>query len=221
VFCPTIFWGDGSDPAHASYLAALARALDPAVRLFWTGDAVVTPRITRTAAKGYQAAVGRRLVLWDNYPCNDDAPTMHLGPLVGRDADLPDVVDGYMTNPMRRQNRLGRLPLATAADYARDPATYDPTASMRAAIDRLATTAEERAILIELVALYAGSIARGENQYFNPVRAAISQTTGRERAAGLRDLEALVGRFQAAFGDRYPVELDSLRSDLSYATGSG
>jgi hyaluronoglucosaminidase len=160
-------------------------------------------------------------VLWDNYPCNDDAPTMHLGPLVGRDSDLPSAVDGYMTNPMRRQNRLGRLPLATAADYARDPGTYDPAASMRSAIRRVASPGEERAILTELVALYAGSIARGENQYFNPVRAAMIQASDKGRAAWIRDLEALVGRFQATFGERYPAELDTLRSDLSYATGAG
>ena len=91
VFCPTIFWGDASDPAHAAYLGALSRALDERVRVFWTGDGVVTPRITRAAAERYRAAIGRRMVIWDNYPCNDDAPTMHLGPLIGRDPDLAEV----------------------------------------------------------------------------------------------------------------------------------
>lgn len=221
VLCPTIFWGDGSDPAHAAYLGILARTLDPAVRVFWTGDAVVPARISRAAAEAYRSAVGRSLVIWDNYPCNDDAPTMHLGPLVGRDPDLPAVADGYMTNPMRRQTGLGRLPLATAADYARDPAGYDPERSIDEAIGRLARSPVERAILDELVALYPGSIAAGENQYFNPVRSRASGGSAAERAALADRLAGLADRFGSAFGDRYPAELATLEADLAFVRAVG
>jgi hypothetical protein len=216
VLCPTIYWGDGSEPGHAPYLGALAERLDPAVRVFWTGDAVVTPTITRRAAEAYRAAIERRLVIWDNYPCNDGAPTMHLGPLVGRDPGLATVADGYMTNPMRTQNRLGRIPLATAADYAQSPMTYDPAKSIEQAIDRLAHTPAERDVLADLVALYPGSIAAGENQYFNPVRASAAAASPRDRPALADRLAIMVRRFEEAFGDRYQAELATLEADLAF-----
>jgi len=159
------------------------------------------------------------MVIWDNYPCNDDAPTMHLGPLIGRDPDLAEVADGYMTNPMRRQNRLGRLALATAADYATDPPRYDPGLSTLMAIDRLARTPAERSLLADLVAIYPGSIAFGENQYYNPVRARASRASPAEVASIERGLAALVDGFRATFGDRYPAELATLEADLAFIDG--
>jgi hypothetical protein len=216
VFCPTIFWGDASDPGHVAYLGTLARELDPTVRVFWTGDDVVPARVTAAAAQRYRAAVGRRLVLWDNYPCNDDAHTMHLGPLVGRDPGLSSIVDGYMANPMRRQSRLGRLPLATAADYASDPRAYDATASIARSIDRIARTPAEAAILAELVELYPGSIAVGGNQYVNPVRIAADRATDTGRRQLAARLAAVVDDFRGAFAGRFPVELATLEADLVY-----
>jgi len=98
-----------------------------------TGDAVVG-RISRKAADTFRGIVKHRLFLWDNYPVNDANPTMHLGPVIDRDADLCDVIDGYMSNPMRLQNEANRIPLATCADYAYNPAAYDPLRSIGQAI---------------------------------------------------------------------------------------
>ncbi|HXG39507.1 MAG TPA: beta-N-acetylglucosaminidase domain-containing protein [Candidatus Limnocylindrales bacterium] len=221
VVCPSWFWGDGRDPAARAYLELLGRRLDPEALVFWTGDAVVTPRVTRRAAESYRAIVGHRLVLWDNYPVNDDHPTMHLGPLVGRDPDLPAVVDGYLSNPMCRQSRLNRLPLWTCADYARDPPSYDPEASIRAAIERIAETAEERSLLGELVATYPGMLRYAESQYFNPVRARIEERLrAGDRvgaAATLERLAELTERFAGLLGSRFPAELETLRDDVAWA----
>ncbi len=82
------------------------------VYVFWTGDGVVVPRITRHAAESYKRIVNHRLFLWDNYPVNDGSPTLHLGPVSGRDPDLPSVIDGYPSNPLASQNEINRLPLA-------------------------------------------------------------------------------------------------------------
>jgi hyaluronoglucosaminidase len=217
VFCPTIYWGDGQGPVEAGYLATIRGALDPDVRVFWTGDAVVTPRITRRAADGYRAAVGHELVIWDNYPVNDDMPTMHLGPLAGRDPDLDEVAVGYMANPMCRQHRLGLLPLATSAEYALDPAAYEPAAALGRAIERTGRTPEERAILAELVSAYPGMIRfPGTNHYFNPVRERIGRSGGGERERLIGEFESLVGRFERALGERYPAELVTLTDDLAW-----
>ena len=53
--------------------------------MFWTGDQVVTPRITRLlrGRELYKGIVKHRMFLWDNYPVNDSHPTLHLGPVVG------------------------------------------------------------------------------------------------------------------------------------------
>jgi len=87
IFCPTYYWGDGKGEHQRPYLNTLASQLDDDVYLFWTGEQSVG-RITRKAAESFKGIAKRRLVLWDNYPVNDDHPTMHLGPVVGRDPDL-------------------------------------------------------------------------------------------------------------------------------------
>ena len=68
----------------------------------------------------------RSLLLWDNYPVNDAvmARELHLGPYRGRDADLGDVLDGVLCNPML-QDRASLVALATAAAYLEEPAGYD------------------------------------------------------------------------------------------------
>ena len=217
VFCPTLYWGDGSDPDHARYLATIGRVLDPAVLVFWTGDGVVTARITRAAADGFRAAIGHDLVIWDNYPVNDDMPTMHLGPVVGRDPDLDDAAVGYMANPMSRQDRLGMLPLATSAEYACDPAAYDPGRAIHRAIEGMGRTREERTLLREVVDTYPGMIRfPGANQYFNPVRDRIRRAGADEQAGLIVEFESLVERFAATFGDRFPVETGCMRDDLAW-----
>ena len=93
IFCPTYYWGDGTGKEQKPYLETLARELDKDVYLFWTGDAVVG-KITRKGADTFRGLCGHRMFLWDNYPVNDNNPTMHLGPVIDRDPDLCEVVDG-------------------------------------------------------------------------------------------------------------------------------
>jgi hypothetical protein len=216
VFTPTVYWGDGTRTSERAYLAALDAVLDPDVGLFWTGDAVITPRIGRPAGESYRAAVGgRRLVIWDNYPCNDAAPTMHLGPLTGRDPDLAEVADGYMNNPMATQHRLGLLPISTAAEYAQDPGAYDPARALERAIELVGRTADERALLRDLSTTYPGMLVFGANQYFNPVRDRFGR--GEAGAEDLAAFDGLVGRFRRLLGERYPAELETLEADLAFA----
>ena len=139
IFCATWYGGSGNEPDHVGYLDTVARDLNPEIHLFWTGDTFT--RVTRAAAESYKNRVKHRLFLWDNYPVNDGQQTVHLGPVTGRDADLCDVIDGYISNPMASQNEMNRIPLATCADYAYNPKGYDPTRSIGQAILHAADTA--------------------------------------------------------------------------------
>jgi hypothetical protein len=216
IFCPTYYWGDGSAPEAHRYLKTLAKALDSAVYVFWTGDAVVTPRITRQAAERYRAVIAHRMILWDNYPVNDNTPTMHLGPVSGRDPDLCDVIDGYMSNPLCPQNEINRVPMLTCADYAYNPRAYDPQRSIGQSILHLATGREQRTVLKELVEAYPGMLLFDKGTSFNPVRERGVLLADRRGGTGLEDsyvasLEQLLKRLRASF----PAQFDACKQTLA------
>ncbi|MBN1844709.1 MAG: beta-N-acetylglucosaminidase domain-containing protein, partial [Sedimentisphaerales bacterium] len=219
IFCPTYYWGDGTGAKQKPYLEILARQLDGEVYLFWTGDAVVG-KITRPAAERFRRISGHRLFLWDNYPVNDNQATMHLGPVVDRDADLGAVIDGYMSNPHCRQNQMNRLPLATCADYCYNPAAYDPQRSIGQAILLLADSRPRREALRDMVNAYPGMLIRGNYATgFNAVRDLYSRIGALPNSrwaleAYLNSLQDLQIRFGGAFGNAYEPGQQTLQADL-------
>ena len=121
------------------FLETLAEHLPVSTACFWTGDRVVSRAITsRHAQKIVRRIGGRPLLLWDNYPVNDlsMAGELHIGPLQGRDPKLPDVVYGYLNNPLL-QEELSFLPLATCFDYAAAPGAYGAEKSWARAVKKL------------------------------------------------------------------------------------
>jgi len=224
ILCPAAYWGDGSDPAQRAYLGALGRALHPEVYVFWTGDGVYSRHITRRAAQGYRSAVNHRLFLWDNYPVNDGKPTMNLGPLSGRDPDLCEVVDGYMSNPMRAQNQVNRIPLATCADYSWNPWAYDPARSLGRAILLFSRSAAQRQALADLVGTYPGFLATGGDSGTNPVRtrfaSLFAMPESRPAARALaRQTESLEARLEKAFPGSFDDAKESVRDDIRWMQG--
>jgi hypothetical protein len=222
IFCPTLYWGDGSGES-AGYLETLARDLHPEVYLFWTGDAVVTPRITRAAAQSYRERSQHRLILWDNYPVNDGAPTLHLGPLTGRATDLGEVCAGYMSNPMKAENEINRLPLLTCLDYAYNPWDYDPGRSIGQAILQLGSTPEQRQVLKDLVELFPGMLVHGKGTGFNPVVERFAGLLDTPHSRYLADLylghvQGVSVRLQAAFPERFGAATATLGQTLQTLT---
>jgi hypothetical protein len=219
ILCPTYYWGDGADPPAAAYLDVLAHELDPGIFVFWTGGGVVG-RITRQAAESYGGRVGHRLIIWDNYPVNDGHPTLHLGPVTGRDPDLAQVCYGYMSNPMHKENELNRIPLATCADYAYNPQAYDARRSIGQAIIHLAETSDQRAVLRDLVELYPGMLVYGKGPNWNPVLSRFGEILGMRHArflakAFLEHVETVVGRFEICFPDRYAAGKATLCKNIA------
>ena len=130
VVCPMGYAGVDPTP----YRETFGRALDPQIVCYWTGPEVVSKTITRDDLDEATAAFGHDLFLWDNYPVNDFAPTrLFLGPLTGRDPELVPGLKGVVANGMV-QAVPSKLALATFADWARDPRSYDPLASFERAL---------------------------------------------------------------------------------------
>lgn len=137
---PTDYVGVGS----TDYLERLGRSLAPEIEVGWTGRTVLSPTITAAEAATRAAALGRRLLIWDNFPVADGPmrPMLHLGPYAGRDPDLAEHASGVLLNPMS-QAHASAVALRTAADYLRDPRGYEPEAAWRAACAEAGTGAGE------------------------------------------------------------------------------
>ncbi|HEY6056064.1 MAG TPA: beta-N-acetylglucosaminidase domain-containing protein, partial [Gaiellaceae bacterium] len=131
VVCPVEYHGT----ARSEYRDRFAERLDPQIVVYWTGPEVVSDAIGRSDAEAARDALGHELLLWDNYPVNDFEPSrLFLGPLVGRAPDLP--VRGLIANGMQ-QAAPSKLAFATAADWAWNPAAYDPERSFALACREL------------------------------------------------------------------------------------
>ena len=137
---------DYSGTAPTAYLTAFGSALDRAVRVMWTGTAVVSHEIRGEDAASFRRALfgndptAPKLLVWDNFPVNDyngnilsstgldTGFKLNVGPYKGRQADLVDEIDGVLANPMN-EAQASKIPLYTVAAYLNDPTAYvdDPT----------------------------------------------------------------------------------------------
>ena len=132
VICPLGYAGTGD----SAYRRAMRETLDRQIVVYWTGPEVVSLAFAREELDAAVDRFGdRELLIWDNYPVNDFAPqTLFLGPLRGRDPRLWDGrVAGLVANGML-QAVPNKLPLATVAEYLRDPVAYDPLAAFERAL---------------------------------------------------------------------------------------
>ncbi|MGP1666704.1 MAG: beta-N-acetylglucosaminidase domain-containing protein, partial [Rhodanobacter sp.] len=97
------------------------KGLDARIDVFWTGPKVLSDTYPRSHLLQVADKLGRKPLLWDNYPVNDAkrlTPFLHLRPFTGRSRDLRDLTSGQLANPMN-QPYLSQLPLYTlAAIYA-------------------------------------------------------------------------------------------------------
>jgi hyaluronoglucosaminidase len=134
--CPTDYYGK---PPFSQYLTELGRELRPEIDVFYTGQEVCSPEITAGDAQAYAEALGRKPVIWDNYPVNDlqMQSELHIGPIRGRDPELGGVVKGIVANNML-QAEASKIPLATIGDYFREPGGYNAENSWMAAICEVA-----------------------------------------------------------------------------------
>ena len=227
IVCPTVYAGSGGD--RSDYLRTLGEELPQDAFVFWTGDGVFAPWVTRACAEKYRALVRRRLILWDNW-C-DEWTIISLAPLFGRGPELCEAVDGYMLNPHVVHNELNRVPLLTCADYAWNPWAYDPVRSLGQAVLHLGDTPEQRALLKDLVETYPGRFLLGDAgpskhllwgrdvPYHSPVIKRFYDTLAGEgpltpAAEALWHVRGLADRLDAHFPGRFEPTRKVLRQQL-------
>ena len=158
VVCPMGYAGTGESP----YRRLFGERLDPAIVVYWTGPEVVSIGISREALDlAVTRFRGHELLVWDNYPVNDFEPTtLFLGPLRGRDPRLGEGhCAGLIANAML-QAVPSKLPLATIADWLRDPAGYDPDASFERALRDYGDEVEEAVRRLDSGVDVAGALAQ-------------------------------------------------------------
>jgi hyaluronoglucosaminidase len=138
ILCPTFYYGLKDD-----YMRELGMAVDPEVRIVWTGMWVASYRISEDDLESVSKLLGRKPFIWDNYPVNDyfivnGLTRLHMGPIKNRPENIKGFVSGYASNPMN-QYEASKIPLYTIADAL--SGGYDPERSLANAVDYLANKA--------------------------------------------------------------------------------
>jgi hyaluronoglucosaminidase len=134
-FAPTTYYGLSDN----HYWQIIRTRLNTSIPVIWTGKWVLNQSITSSQAIQVTKLIGRKPILWDNYPVNDytyvvkKAPALLMGPLDHRSSDLPDHLSGYIANPMI-QPESSKVPLATVGQYFSNPHSYQPLNAWQTAI---------------------------------------------------------------------------------------
>jgi hypothetical protein len=110
MVCPTYYSFDPVLETHfgrmpADYWPQLGRELPAAVDIFWTGNRVCSEAVRVADITEINEQLGRRVILWDNYPVNDGALRsnfLYCSPLSRRDPGLRALLRGHLCNPMNQ-----------------------------------------------------------------------------------------------------------------------
>lgn len=131
---PTVYSGTRGD---SSYLKELGAAIPSGVLIFWTGAEHFSREYSNQQARDWKVLVGRPPLIWDNFPVNDQKNwRLFLGAKRGVSPTLGAEVAGFIANPMS-QLRASMPALATTAQYAWDPRSYDPARALESALNLL------------------------------------------------------------------------------------
>ena len=162
IFCPTYYSDDpvleklyGKMPED--YFSRLNAELSPKISVFWTGNLVCSKGFAPEYLQAVSLRLGRKPVIWDNYPVNDGprmSPFLHLRAFTGRPSEMGAAIEAHIANPMN-QAALSKIVLATLAEsYERGP-KYNPEAAFRRAA-RSVTCSEMAKFFERDLELFAG-----------------------------------------------------------------
>lgn len=114
------------------YTKDFSATLDKNILVLYTGDKVVPDGLTDEAYAKVNAVYGRQLGVWWNYPVSDYLEAkLALGPV--EKLPVKSEIPAIFFNPMKHEG-LSKIALATGADYALKPDTYNADKSWNKAI---------------------------------------------------------------------------------------
>jgi hypothetical protein len=138
IVCPSYYSDDpildrvfGDRPE--GYVEELGRDLDKEIEIFWTGEEVISREYSVGHLERVTAQLGRRPLIWDNYPVNDGqrmSQYLHLRGFTGRTATMAGHIAAHGINPAL-QPVLGRIPAITLSDSYRLGDRYEYAESFR------------------------------------------------------------------------------------------
>ncbi len=103
IFCPTVYsdqMAETKDAKTSQYLQDLATSIPAHIPLFWTGQKIVSPTITKSSIDFVLKTFHNNIIIWDNLYANDYCPQkLFLSPLTGRNPSMLKNIRGFMINP--------------------------------------------------------------------------------------------------------------------------
>ncbi|HLV76470.1 MAG TPA: beta-N-acetylglucosaminidase domain-containing protein [Marinobacter sp.] len=198
--CPTYYSDDpvldrvfGQRPAD--YLAALGAGLEREVRVFWTGEEVCSREISPGHLKRISTLLGRKPLLWDNYPVNDGdrmSRHLHLRGVTGRPAANAAYLAGHAINPAL-QPTLTAIPAITLAEaYRLGPDYQYGQAFLHAAREVVGLEFAEQ-LQTDLLTLQDAGLGRISNE---KMRALVHTYDAFDHPAATEILRWLAGEYQ-------------------------
>jgi hyaluronoglucosaminidase len=115
--------------SSSSYKSTLGANLQADIMIGWTGPEVTPPDITVSHMSTANSFFGRKLFIWDNFPCNDYGPTasrLLMGAYQTRQSGLSNVINGLVSNPMN-QAAASKPALTGVAAFAWNDLNYNKT----------------------------------------------------------------------------------------------
>lgn len=165
--CPTYYSDDpvldrvfGERPSD--YLSTLGSLLDPSIRVFWTGEEVCSREVTSGHLKRIGKLLGRKPLLWDNYPVNDGdrmSRHLHLRGFTGRPANNAAWLSGHAINPAL-QPTLTAIPAITLSESYRQGPDYQYGQSFRHAAREVLGADLAEQVVADLLVLQDSGLQR-------------------------------------------------------------
>lgn len=129
-FCPTQYRGFDK----TEYIKTLSKKLPKSIHIFWTGNRVVSRKITAKDVDMIKTIIRRPPLIWDNFFANDYVPWIIFKfPYRNREAAIVQKVTGILINPMNEYRKSKPL-IYTAAKFFKDPHGYNSRRAWREAL---------------------------------------------------------------------------------------
>ena len=203
IVCPSYYTDDPIldrvfGPRPPGYLRDLGAALDPAIDIMWTGEEVCALEFSPGHLQRVAGEIGRKPLLWDNYPVND-GPRMsrhlHLRAFTGRPGAIAPHLAGHAVNPAS-QATLSAIPMLTlAASYAQGP-DYAYGHAFREAARQVCGDALAAQLTADLLTLQDGGLGELSDERRGKLRAryaAFDHPAAQEVIAWLDGAYAITG----------------------------